>query len=158
MVYFRAASISMSYVYAVDALTGVLAWQRTIWTPTSIAQEGSSTPAVANGVLYIGSGSNDGRGNLYALNAKTGAPMWGYKVAGRIDSSPAVANGVVYFGSSNLDRNGFSGDIYALDARTGVRLWTYHTENPVESSPAVVDGRLYVGSLAYMYAFHLPGQ
>lgn len=112
----------------------------------------TSTPAVANGVVYIGLGNNSPeRGELYAVNANTGAPLWSFWAAGQIDSSPAVANGVVYFGSEDTN-------IYALDAGTGALLWKYTTGSEVVSSPAVVNGVLYVGSLDSMYAFHLPGQ
>ena len=33
-----------------------------------------SSPAVANGVVYVGSSD----GNLYALNASTGARLWNF--------------------------------------------------------------------------------
>ena len=54
-----------------------------------------SSPAVANGVVYVGSIDD----NVYALNAATGAKLWGYTTGSYVDSSPAVANGVVYVGS-----------------------------------------------------------
>ena len=38
-----------------------------------------SSPAVANGVVYIGSGD----GNVYALNASTGAKLWSYATGSR---------------------------------------------------------------------------
>ena len=53
-----------------------------------------SSPAVANGVVYVGSDD----GNVYALNAATGAKLWSY-ATGKLESSPAVANGVVYVGT-----------------------------------------------------------
>jgi outer membrane protein assembly factor BamB len=56
-----------------------------------------SSPAVANGVVYVGSNDN----NLYALNATTGAKVWNYTTGGSVYSSPAVANGVVYVGSQD---------------------------------------------------------
>jgi outer membrane protein assembly factor BamB len=62
-----------------------------------------SSPAVANGVVYVG--SNDK--NVYALNASTGAKLWSYTTGGAVSSSPAVANGVVYVGS-------FNGKVYAF--------------------------------------------
>jgi eukaryotic-like serine/threonine-protein kinase len=37
-------------------------------------------------------------GNVYALNAATGARLWSYPTGGG-GSSPAVANGAVYVGS-----------------------------------------------------------
>ena len=64
-----------------------------------------SSPAVANGVVYVGSLTDN---KVYALNASTGAKLWSYTTGGAIYySSPAVANGVVYVGS--LD-----GKVYAF--------------------------------------------
>jgi hypothetical protein len=56
-----------------------------------------SSPAVADGVVYVGSDDN----NVYALNASTGITIWTYGTTGLVDSSPAVANGVVYVGSND---------------------------------------------------------
>ncbi len=94
-----------------------------------------SSPAVANGVVYVGSGDS----NVYALNASTGAKLWSFTTGGGVDSSPAVANGVVYVGS------GFN--VYALNASTGAKLWSFTTGGGVESSPAVVNGVVYIGSM-----------
>ena len=94
-----------------------------------------SSPAVAGGVVYVGSEDN----NLYALNATTGALLWKYTTGGIIGSSPAVANGAVYFGS-------FDNNLYALNATTGALLWQYTTGGPVYYSPAVANGVVYFGS------------
>jgi hypothetical protein len=56
-----------------------------------------SSPAVANGVVYVGSDDH----NVYALNATTGTKVWNYTTGSGVDSSPAVANGVVYVGSED---------------------------------------------------------
>ena len=106
----------------------------------------TSSPAVANGVVYIGSDDN----NVYALNANTGALLWSYTTGGAVTSSPAVANGVVYVGSDD-------NKVYALNASTGALLWSYTTGGAVESSPAVANGVVYVGSDdGNVYAFGLP--
>ena len=55
------------------------------------------SPAVVNGVVYIGSTDNDD--DVYALNASTGALLWSSAPGVFLESSPAVANGVVYIGS-----------------------------------------------------------
>ena len=94
-----------------------------------------SSPAVANGVLYVGSTDN----NVYALDASTGALLWSYNTGPISDSSPAVANGVVYVGTYDFN-------VYALDASTGALLWSYPTGNVVSSSPTVANGVVYVGS------------
>jgi glucose dehydrogenase len=44
-------------------------------------------PAVANGVVYVGSED----GNVYALNATTGAKLWSGDTRDYVNSSPAVA-------------------------------------------------------------------
>ena len=97
-----------------------------------------SSPAVVNGVVYVGSDSNR---TLSALNAITGAQLWSYATGSNVNSSPAVVNGVIYVGSQD-------GNVYALNADTGAKLWSYATEDlyPVTSSPAVVNGVVYVGS------------
>ncbi|MET8049740.1 PQQ-binding-like beta-propeller repeat protein [Streptosporangium sp. NPDC005286] len=94
-----------------------------------------SSPAVVDGVVYVGSGD----GKVYALDALTGAVRWTHKIGGRVYSSPAVVDGVVYVGSGD-------GKVYALDALTGAVRWTHKTGDWVYSSPAVVDGVVYVGS------------
>jgi hypothetical protein len=90
---------------------------------------------VVNGVVYVG--SNDG--NVYALNASTGATLWSYPTVYVVDASPAVANGVVYVPA-------LFGSIYALNASTGALLWSYDAAG--SSSPAVANGVVYVGSSA----------
>jgi len=96
----------------------------------------ASSPAVVNGVVYFGSED----GNVYALNASTGAKLWSFTTGNFVYSSPAVANGVVYFGS--YDHN-----VYALNVSTGAKLWSFTTGGPVEfSSPAVANKVVYIGS------------
>ena len=75
-----------------------------------------SCPAVANGVVYIGSEDY----NVYALNAATGSKIWSYRTSSQVESSPAVANGIVYVGSDD-------DNVYALNATKGTTIWTYGT-------------------------------
>jgi|GEM_PF-2013775 len=97
----------------------------------------TSSPAIVNCKLYIGSGDDDR--HVYCLDAETGKMLWKYKTGGEVRSSSAVVNGKVYVGS--FDKN-----VYCLDAETGKKLWSYETGDIVASSPAVVNGRLYIGS------------
>jgi outer membrane protein assembly factor BamB len=124
-------------VFALNASTG-----DRIWTfPTGDFVQ--SSPAVVEGILYIGSDN----GNVYALNASTGTKVWSYLTNGPVRSSPAVAAGCVYVGSGDAN-------VYALDASTGKKLWNYTTGgiggapgNPnIQPSPAVADGVVYIGS------------
>lgn len=131
---------SPAYVYALDAATGTERW----FTPESAIY---SSPAVVDGLLYIGSTD----GNHYALDTATGTRRWAFPAGSGVDTSPAVADGVVYFGSSGDIRT--QGGAYALDAATGTKKWAYPTSGGVRSSPAVVDGVVYIGSDGgYVYA------
>jgi len=103
----------------------------------------SSSPAVADGKVYIGSADF----KIYCLDATTGASIWNYTTGDWVCSSPAVADGRVYVGSAD-------GEVYCLNALTGEKIWNYTTEAKISnytgvecSSPAVADGRVYVGSI-----------
>jgi outer membrane protein assembly factor BamB/serine/threonine protein kinase len=116
----------------------------TTLTPRSFQTGGAivSSPAVANGTVYVGSYD----GSLYALDAQTGRKLWSFLTGSHIYSSPAVANGVVYVGSDDYS-------LYALDAKTGSKLWSFQTGDHIHSSPAVANAVVYVGSDDYsLYA------
>jgi outer membrane protein assembly factor BamB len=113
-----------------NASTGALVWNYTT------GSEVKSSPAVAGGIVYVGSDD----WVVYALNATTGALVWNYTTNAFVDSSPAVAGGIVYVGSDYPDNN-----LYALNASTGALVWSYTTGDQV-SSPAVDSGVVYVGS------------
>jgi outer membrane protein assembly factor BamB len=76
---------------AFNAANGAL-----IWSATTVGQIFSS-PAVANGVVYVG--SNDDK--LNAFNAANGALIWSAPTGAAVSSSPAVANGIVYVGGGD---------------------------------------------------------
>ena len=76
-------------VYCLDALTGDFVWS--YLTGGDVA----SSPAVANGVVFVGSFDK----NLYALEASSGALLWSYLTLDKVISSPAISDEAVYFGS-----------------------------------------------------------
>ena len=146
--------------YALDAKTGATRWKfrtggerrfeakglhgleprtQTIADPYDLYL---SSPVVANGLVYFGSGD----GNVYALDAATGATRWTFKTGDVVHASPAYADGVLYVGS-------WDSWFYAIDAVTGKQRWRFHggedalLHNQVgfQSSPAVVDGVVYTG-------------
>jgi outer membrane protein assembly factor BamB len=132
-------------VAAFDAKTGVQRW---IYAAESnldnVGQIVGSSPAVADGMVYIGSEA----GTVYALDANTGTLKWTYQTGGTVNTSPAVANGVVYLTDGKKD--------IALNAATGRLLWSYPITNATlppgtigfgASSPAIVNGVAYFSCL-----------
>lgn len=101
-----------------------------------------SSPAIANGILYIG--SDDGK--LWALDAANGNVVWSAQTGDKIRSSPAVSGGVVYIGSND-------GTMYAFDASSGATVWTKSLGGWITAAPLVVDGRVFIGTRGgYFYA------
>jgi outer membrane protein assembly factor BamB len=56
-----------------------------------------SSPAVANGVVYVVSSDH----NVYALNAATEAPLWQQRLGDGVNASVVVANGVLYISGND---------------------------------------------------------
>ncbi|HYV86200.1 MAG TPA: PQQ-binding-like beta-propeller repeat protein [Patescibacteria group bacterium] len=110
----------------------------------------TSSPAVANGKVFFGSGD----GGVYAADAATGVLQWKFSTHDVVHASPAVAHGTVFIGS-------WDSTLYALDADTGLLKWSFkagedpaiHNQVGFQSSPAVADGTVYVGCRdAHVYA------
>lgn len=118
-----------------------------------------SSPAVVNGVVYIGSFD----GKLYAFDANGCAPLtscqplWSGATANDITSSPAVANGVVYIGSA--DRKLYAFPAKGCQKSTCAPLWTGTASSGfLESSPLVANGVVYIGNFdKKLYAFAAAG-
>jgi outer membrane protein assembly factor BamB len=125
--------------YAAPGIHGLVPRSETMPDPYDVFL---SSPAIAGGVVYFGSGDH----NVYALDAMTGALKWKFATGNVVHASPAVADGVVYIGS--WDRY-----LYALDAATGALKWKFETGDDTDiynqvgiaSSAAVADGTVYFG-------------
>lgn len=80
----------------------------------------------AEGRVFFGSSADD---KLYALDARTGDPVWSFFSDGPVRLAPTIADGRVYFGSDD-------GWVYCLRADDGQLVWKY---TPAES-PACLPG------------------
>jgi outer membrane protein assembly factor BamB len=154
--------------FAVDASTGQLKWKfqtggerrfsaRHLHGSQPAAETAPdpwdcylSSPVVSKGAVYFGSGD----GNVYALNAASGALKWKFKTGDVVHASPAIADGAMFIGS-------WDSYFYAIDATTGNERWRFRTgEDPdihnqvgIQSSAAVMDGTVYFGCRdSHLYA------
>jgi outer membrane protein assembly factor BamB len=101
-----------------------------------------SSPAVVNGSVYVGSGD----GNVYALDAGSGALRWKFHTGNVVHASPAVADGTLFVGS-------WDSYFYALDAASGKERWKFKTGEDaninnqvgIQSSAVIADGLVYFG-------------
>jgi outer membrane protein assembly factor BamB len=160
-----------SLLYAVDAASGTPKWtfatggERRFAAPHIHGLEPKaepmpdpfdfylSSPTVAGGLVYFGSGD----GQIYAVEAATGALRWKVQTGNVVHASPTVVAGVVYVGS-------FDTYFYALDAATGQVKWRFktgddsaiHNQTGIQSSAAVADGLVYFGCRdSHLYALNV---
>jgi outer membrane protein assembly factor BamB len=125
-----------------------------------------SSPAVVNGVAYIG--SSDGR--LWAYPAKgcgqqiCTAPLWSSTSVGQIIDAPTVVNGLVYVGSqTSFSSNAGKLDVFRANGcgkSVCPPLWqgVAGQQSILQSSPAVVGGRVYMGAYdGKLYVFNASG-
>jgi len=109
-------------VYAVNAATGTLIWEKLPNTGFS------SSPFVANNRLFI---TGDDL-KISALDIPTGNTLWQKTILPN-SSSPVEANGMLYVGGSGTRF------IYALNAATGNEVWKFPISGAVQvSSPVVI--------------------
>src|SRR2546428_8311109 len=154
-----------SYAYAFNAKNGTQTWRS-----AKISDVISGAPAVANGVVYVGSKDT----NVYALDAKTGSSLWHYNAGGAIYTSLQVVNGVLYAGvassvstvtnnlkiNTSVDSTSTSGSIIALNvnATTGSLRWRHPLDKYIGSPLAVDENVVYVGTNNnFVYALSATG-
>ena len=110
-----------------------------------------ATPIVVDGVMYVTSSWS----MVFALDAKTGRPLWHYDpevpkqwsvnaCCDAVNRGVAVWNGRVYAGT--LD-----GRLIALDAKTGSVAWSVQTtpqDKPytITGAPRIVKGKVLIGN------------
>jgi eukaryotic-like serine/threonine-protein kinase len=127
-----------STLYAIRTSDGSILWTK----KTGDAGDSSlgQAPTVADGVVFIGSETND----LLALDSATGDVQWTRPMGEEAGTAPAVVDGVAYAPSIEHLR--------ALDASTGEVLWTAPIGTGF-SAPAVANGLVYVGGSDGLFAF-----
>ena len=115
-----AAGFPQHRVVRLDGATGAVVWQ----SAAVIDQPGNSSPAVAGGLVVVGSNG----GHYFAFDAATGAARWDYQADGVVHlASPLIAGGRVYLAGGD-----HSDQVYAVDAATGTAIagWPVSLPSP----------------------------
>jgi polyvinyl alcohol dehydrogenase (cytochrome) len=131
------------FVYSLDAASGCIQWSfranAGVRTAVTLGKGNGLHPFLA----YFG----DVKGNVYAIDADTGAAVWRDRVdthpVARVTGAPKLVDGQLYVPMSSLEESGagnpsypcctFRGGVAAYDAVSGTRRWTSYTiaEKPV---------------------------
>jgi outer membrane protein assembly factor BamB len=134
-----------------------------LWASPSTTQAITATPAVVNGVVYVGTQFGfvegfDAAGNNGCGGApKICFPIWESVQVGAIKSWPVVTGGKVYIGSDDTDLYAFNAAGSGCTNNCPI-VSAYRTNGDVVSSPAVSNNVVYVGSDdGNLYAFDARG-
>lgn len=111
------------FMYALDAQTGELKWKTYIGPITSSA-------AIANGIIYVGTIVNFG---LYALDTNTGNVLWSYTTPKKITASPIISNGYVFVSADRADGI-INGPLYAFHLGDVTPPNTSLNQSPIKNS------------------------
>ena len=99
-----------------DILDAGLNLNWTYRTPGTIL---TSSPAIVDGMVYIGTRDETGteENAIHAVNQQTGEQVWRVQADAMVQASPAVTDGIVYASS-------IRGTLYAINAQNGQVIWT----------------------------------
>jgi len=78
-------------------------------------------------------------GEIKAISATDGQPLWVYPTGSRIYSFPYSSDGKVVCASTD-------GSVYCLNATSGVLEWQYKTEKGIVACPLIYGDDVYIGS------------
>ncbi|KAI9153273.1 hypothetical protein LWI28_008683 [Acer negundo] len=119
---------------------------------------------MANGVLVAG--STNGKGPIYAMNAKTGKVMWSYDTGGTVYGGMLVSNGCIYIGNGYIVNTkqaaqnwpNHGGDSYnrryankekKISPKTMSKLhlkWKFYAGDDISVTPAIFNDTIYFPS------------
>ena len=147
--------------YAFDTRTGDVLWVSTPGGPAEDTIYTAPVVAVIGGVRQLISGNADG--GIWSIAARTGEPLWGYRMSKRgLNASPVVGpDGLVYIthGEDNIDTTeGGLGRVQCLDPTLGgddlargdltddpkASVWRKNGVKAGYTAPVLHDGTLYV--------------
>jgi outer membrane protein assembly factor BamB len=117
-------------VWALDRETG-----RDLWDFRRAAGQYVEGGALGGGLFVIGNSD----GNVYALDAESGALRWVFETSHRVWATPLIVSDSVYIGS--MDRH-----FYALNLADGEVLWDFASTGAFAGTPALRGDTLYIGA------------
>ena len=126
------------YIYSLDAKSGCLAWG--FQAAAGVRNAISIGPVKGHGSSAFAAYFGDLRGNVYALDAATGKPLWIVSVdphpLAAVTGSPILFRGRLYVPLASREEAAgggpdypcctFRGSIVALDADSGKQVWKTH--------------------------------
>jgi glucose dehydrogenase len=108
-------------------------WERTTDPRLSGPPKFVTAPVYHQGRLFLAFLNGD----LIALDAATGKPVWKRNLHAHLESSPLAVDGKLYLGDDRTN-------LVALRAADGKTLWQFNSPGAIKASPSFHRGRVFV--------------
>lgn len=108
---------------------------RTGWKISIPGNHPLTTPAVVDGMVYVGGGF--GSYEFYAFDQFTGKARWAIRVSDDGPTAAVVRDGVVVFNTESCT-------LFVVDAQRGTLLWSRWLGDPLMSQPAIAEGKVFM--------------
>jgi outer membrane protein assembly factor BamB len=138
--------------YAFDKRTGTLRWVSTPGGRPEDTTYSSPIVTVIDGVRMLIGGNGDG--GVYAIHARTGEPLWGFRMSRRgLNAAPVVDGNLVYIshGEDNIDTVRF-GRVQCIDGTGRGDVTETHSVWRVDDVKAGYTGLLVKDGILYVVA------
>ncbi|KYK20368.1 hypothetical protein AYK24_03755 [Thermoplasmatales archaeon SG8-52-4] len=101
-----------------------------LWDPISLPAGSFCTPAVHNGLVYVGCENYEGK-SFFAFDENTGEQIWNASIGLIGRSAPVVADGKVFVMSRQQSPYSLKGNdtVFAFNAETGEEIWNFSIGN-----------------------------
>lgn len=136
-----APSQAMGHVEAGQAF--VVAWKRSIGTPSGKGRHVTAPPVAADGRIY----AMDGGAEVSAWDQRTGARIWRTSLVPKSRRLVTAWGGGLAAADGKLYVTSGYREVAQLDAATGRIGWRTRTESPIHAAPTVYGGRLFVADV-----------
>ena len=122
---------------------------RLAWRFSVPSKGTSASPVVAGGLVLVASNDH----SLYAVDARSGKPVWQWKGDNQVMSAPVYRDGITVVGTGNGDSPVWdppaynlvgmgASDLNGIDLRTGARTWTFALTGSGMPMPALLGNTL----------------
>ncbi|QDK44960.1 hypothetical protein DOM22_07180 [Bdellovibrio sp. ZAP7] len=119
-----------------------------------------SYPAIDKNKVFIGTGLEEGYEETptkaYALDLRTGKPLWEKNLPTSVWGIPVFWENVVCFSVGDIYKTPQYGQLSCYDKETGKEYFSYNTSGALISAPVILDNHLIVSDLyGKIYQFDL---
>lgn len=122
-------------VFALRATNGKPVWRKALGGVRG--DRIYASVAVTDGIAFVATV----RGDIYAIDAKSGRIRWTTDIPGYVYTTPTISGGRLFVAN-------YVGEVYAFNALNGRRMWKRKLGGTFSGSPTVIGDLLYVSSLS----------